>query len=64
MKVTIFNMASKAGCSMFASNLPMTQSAELKSTQEKVKRQQKAQSQIIFWENLKEKLKKHGVRYS
>ena len=49
---------------MFASNLPMTQSAELKSTQEKVKRQQKAQSQIIFWENLKEKLKKHGVRYS
>lgn len=42
VKVTMVNMASKAGCSIFASNLPMTQSAELKSIQEKVERQQKA----------------------
>lgn len=57
MNVTMFNTASWTGSSIFAGNLPMMQRSGLKSTREKVERQQKAQSQIAFWESQKESLK-------
>lgn len=44
--------------SIFAGNLLGMQSGALKSTQEKMERQQKAGNQIQFWENQKENLKK------
>lgn len=43
--------------SILEGNLPRMQRAGLKSVQEKAERQQKAQSQITFWENQKESLK-------
>ncbi len=57
MNFTIFNTASKNSNSIFAGSLPMMQRTGLKSTQDKAERQQKAQSQIAFWENQKESLK-------
>ncbi len=57
MNVAMFNTASKTGSSVFAGNLPMMQQTGLKSTHDKLERQQKAQSQIAFWENQKENLK-------
>lgn len=57
MNVTMFNTASRTGSSIFAGNLPVMQRSGLKSTREKVERQQKAQSQIAFWESQKESLK-------
>ena len=43
--------------SVFAGNLPGIQTSMLKSTQEKMERQQKAGSEIAFWEKQKESLK-------
>ncbi len=43
--------------SIFAGNLPGLHNSMLKSTQEKMERQQKAGSQIEFWEQQKENLK-------
>lgn len=43
--------------SVFAGNLPGLHNSMLKSTQDKMERQQKAGNQIAFWENQKEKLK-------
>ncbi len=43
--------------SVFAGGLPMLQNNGLKSTQEKLERQQKAQNQVSFWEKQKENLK-------
>ncbi len=57
MNVAMLNSASKTGSSIFAGKLPMMQRTGLKSAQDKVERQQKAQSQIEFWENKKESLK-------
>ena len=57
MNFTIFNTASKNSNSIFAGSLLMMQRTGLKSTQDKAERQQKAQSQIAFWENQKESLK-------
>ena len=42
---------------VFAGNLRLIQGGALKSTQEKLERQQKACNQIEFWENQKENLK-------
>lgn len=42
---------------VFAGNLRLIQGGALKSTQEKLERQQKANNQIEFWENQKENLK-------
>lgn len=57
MNVTMLNAVSNKGGSLFAGNLPMMQKPALKSTQEKIERQQKAAGQVQFWENQKEKLK-------
>lgn len=57
MNVALFNTASNRGNSILEGNLPRMQRAGLKSVQEKAERQQKAQSQITFWENQKESLK-------
>ena len=57
MNVTMLNAVSNKCGSLFAGNLPMMQKPALKSTQEKIERQQKAAGQIQFWENQKEKLK-------
>ena len=57
MNFTIFNTTSKNSNSIFAGNLPIMRRTGLKSTQDKAERQQKAQSQIAFWENQKESLK-------
>ncbi len=57
MNVTMLNAVSNKGGSLFAGNLPMMQKPALKSTQEKIERQQKAAGQIQFLENQKEKLK-------
>lgn len=57
MNVTMLNAVSNKGGSLFAGSLPMMQKPALKSTQEKIERQQKAAGQIQFWENQKEKLK-------
>ncbi len=43
--------------SVFAGNLPGIHNSMLKSTQDKMERQQKAENQVSFWENQKEKLK-------
>lgn len=43
--------------SVFAGNLPGLHNSMLKSTQEKMERQQKAESEIAFWEKQKENLK-------
>lgn len=43
--------------SVFVGNLPMLQNNGLKSTQEKLERQQKTQSEVAFWEKQKENLK-------
>ena len=50
------NANNKAG-SVFAGNLRVMQTGTLKSTQEKLERQQKASNQIEYWENQKENLK-------
>lgn len=42
--------------SVFVGNLPMLQNNGLKSTQEKLERQQKTQSEVAFWEKQKENL--------
>ena len=57
MNVTMLNAVSNKGGSLFAGNLPMMQKPALKSTQEKIERQQKAAGQVQFWENQKEKLR-------
>ena len=57
MNVTMFGTAQNKGGAVFAGNLSVMQRAGLKSTQEKVERQQKAAGQIAFWENQKEGLK-------
>lgn len=57
MNVALFNTASNRNNSILEGNLPRMQRAGLKSVQEKAERQQKAQSQITFWENQKESLK-------
>lgn len=57
MNFTIFNTTSKNSNSIFAGSLPIMQRTGLKSAQDKAERQQKAQSQIAFWENQKESLK-------
>ena len=43
--------------SVFAGNLPILHNSTLKSTQEKMERQQQAGNQIQFWEKQKENLK-------
>ena len=57
MNVALSNTASNRSNSILEGNLPRMQRAGLKSVQEKAERQQKAQSQITFWENQKESLK-------
>ena len=57
MNVTMFRTSPDTGKSIFAGNLPMMQRTGLKSAQDQAERQQKAQSQIAFWENRKESLK-------
>lgn len=58
MNVTMFGAVPNKGTPLFAGNLPMMrQGMPLKSTQEKMERQQKAADQIGFWENKKETLK-------
>lgn len=57
MNVTMFGAAQNKGGAVFAGNLSVMQRVGLKSTQEKVERQQKAAGQIAFWENQKEGLK-------
>ena len=57
MNVTMFRTSPDTGKSIFAGNLPMMQRTGLKSAQDQAERQQKAQSQIAFWENQKESLK-------
>ncbi len=57
MNVTMSRTSQGAGKSIFAGDLPMMQRTGLKSAQDKAERQQKAQSQIAFWENQKESLK-------
>ena len=57
MNLTIFNTTPQNSNSIFACGLPMVQRTGLTSTQDKAERQQKAQSQIAFWENQKESLK-------
>ena len=57
MNVTMFQTSPATGKSIFAGNLPMMQRTGLKSAQDQAERQQKAQSQIAFWENRKESLK-------
>lgn len=62
MNISVFSMntyttgKSDSG-SFFAGNLPILQGNTLKSTQEKLERQQKAQSQIDFYETQKANLK-------
>lgn len=43
--------------SVFAGNLPMMQRASLKSTQDKLERQQNTQNQVAYWEKQKENLR-------
>lgn len=43
--------------SIFVGKLPIMQNTTLKSTQEKIERQQKTNNKIEFWENQKESLK-------
>ncbi len=57
MNITMFRTSPDTGKSIFAGNLPMMQRMGLQSAQDKAARQQKAQSQIAFWENQKEGLK-------
>lgn len=57
MNVSMFSTVSNKSNSIFAGNIPMMQRFGLKSVQDKAERQQKAQSQITFWENQKESLK-------
>ena len=59
MSITMFRTSLNGGNSnsIFAGNLSMMQRAGLKSSQEKVERQQKAAGQIDFWEKQKESLK-------
>ncbi len=57
MNVTMFRTSPDTGKSIFAGNLPMMQRTGLKSVQDQAECQQKAQSQIAFWENQKESLK-------
>ena len=62
MNITAFNIGThisnqgKSG-SIFAGNLPMLQHATLKSTQDKLERQQNTQEQVAYWEKQKENLK-------
>ena len=57
MNVTMFRTSPDTGKSIFAGDLPMLQRTGLKSVQDRVERQQKAQDQIAFWEKQKENLK-------
>ncbi|MDE5966767.1 MAG: hypothetical protein K2G89_08035 [Lachnospiraceae bacterium] len=62
MNMTSFNKNTAPGKitgsgSLYAGQLPMLQNGGLKSTQEKIKRQEKMQGQIEFWENQKANLK-------
>ena len=43
--------------SVFVGGLPMLQNNGLKSTQEKLERQQQAQNEVSFWEKQKDSLK-------
>lgn len=51
------NKNASGSASVFAGNMPMLQNMSLKSTQEKLARQQEAANQVEFWENQKENLK-------
>ena len=55
--VAMFRTSPNTGKSIFAGDLPMMQRTGLKSEQDQEERQQKAQSQIAFWESRKESLK-------
>ncbi len=57
MNVNMFHAVSNKGSTIYAGNLPAFQRPALKSTQEKMERQQKAAGQIDFLENQKENLK-------
>ncbi len=60
MNLFTMGVSARSGCqanSIFAGNLPGLHNSMLKSTQEKMERQQKAGSQIEFWEQQKENLK-------
>ena len=62
MNITAFNIGTHISNqgrngSVFAGNLPMLQHAVLKSTQDKLERQQSTQSQVEYWERQKENLK-------
>lgn len=60
MNISLTNIGTdtyQKGGSVFAGNLLMLQNNGLKSTQEKAERQQKAQSEVSFWEKQKENLK-------
>ena len=60
MNVFAMGVSARSGYqanSIFAGNLPGLHNSMLKSTQEKMERQQKAGSQIEFWEQQKENLK-------
>ncbi len=62
MNISTFQTGANSGKmtssgSLFAGGLPMLQGRGLKSTQEKLERQQKAAGQIDFWEKQKENLK-------
>lgn len=60
MNLFTMGVSARSGCqanSIFAGNLPGLHNSMLKSAQEKIERQQKAGSQIEFWEQQKENLK-------
>ncbi len=60
MNISLTNIGTdsyKKGGSVFVGNLPVLQNNATKSAQDKAERQQKAQSEVAFWEKQKENLK-------
>lgn len=62
MNITAFNIGTHISNqgrngSFFVGNLPMMQHTMLKSTQDKLERQQNTQNQVAYWEKRKENLK-------
>ncbi len=60
MNISLSNIGTdtyQKGGSVFAGNLPVLQNNLTKSAQDKAERQQKAQSEVSFWEKQKENLK-------
>ena len=60
MNISLSNIGTdtyQKGGSVFAGNLPVLQNNLTKSAQDKTERQQKAQSEVSFWEKQKENLK-------